>query len=203
MKNTGGEGVLLLTRNPMKGFCPERPTGARDLSWYPAKGLYPSDHLSRAQSRDRELRISPPILRGISIPFTRRHEVRGIVMDPSFAFGRRSRAYATKRIRTARRRSASRNSSFVKAFPSFHPVGEEDVCLVRLRSVAVRGPNQFLAVGGEHREGIEIGMVGDPFLARSVFMDEVEVEVAPVLRIGHIGCKNDALSVRVPVRSKI
>jgi hypothetical protein len=32
-----GEGVLLLTRHPMKDVCPERPSEARDLSWNPMR----------------------------------------------------------------------------------------------------------------------------------------------------------------------
>src|SRR6266851_4345861 len=39
-KNTG-VGGLLLTRNPAKDFCPERPSGGRDLSCYPAKHFCP------------------------------------------------------------------------------------------------------------------------------------------------------------------
>jgi|SRR5271163_1433262 len=34
-KKTGGVGLLLLTRNPTKDFCPERPSGVRDLSFHP------------------------------------------------------------------------------------------------------------------------------------------------------------------------
>jgi hypothetical protein len=36
-KRRGGRGVLLLTRNPAKDFCPERPSGARDLSSNPTR----------------------------------------------------------------------------------------------------------------------------------------------------------------------
>jgi hypothetical protein len=48
-EKTRGEGVLLLTRHPMKGVCPERPSGAKDLATNPTtegsgpvgKGSYP------------------------------------------------------------------------------------------------------------------------------------------------------------------
>src|SRR5258707_3977300 len=36
-----GVGVLLLTRHPRKGVCPERPSGVKDLSSNPKKDFYP------------------------------------------------------------------------------------------------------------------------------------------------------------------
>src|SRR5258707_11954409 len=36
-----GVGVLLLTRHPMKGVRPERPSGVKDLSSNPKKDFYP------------------------------------------------------------------------------------------------------------------------------------------------------------------
>ena len=43
MKNIGGWPLLWLTRHPMKGVCPERPSGVKDLysalftpSWSPS-----------------------------------------------------------------------------------------------------------------------------------------------------------------------
>jgi len=41
-----------------------------------------------------------------------------------------------------------------------HPIGDENIRLVRGFSVAVGSPDKALAVGGKHREGVEIG-VGD------------------------------------------
>src|SRR6266852_7758113 len=40
-KQRGG-GVLSLTRHPMKGVCPERPSGVKDLSSNPTKDFYPA-----------------------------------------------------------------------------------------------------------------------------------------------------------------
>ena len=40
-KHRGG-GLLWLTRIPMKGFCPERPSGAKDLTSHPNKEFYPA-----------------------------------------------------------------------------------------------------------------------------------------------------------------
>src|SRR5712692_5665885 len=99
MKNMGGRGVLLLTRNSMKDFCPERPTGARDRSSRPKKDFSPVYRQPRGE-RHRE--------------------------EAPIAFRRRSRSKANRRIRAARLPSASRKLSFVKAFPSLHPVREED-----------------------------------------------------------------------------
>ncbi len=41
LTKNAGVGGLLLTRNPAKDFCPERPSGARDLSCHPAKDFCP------------------------------------------------------------------------------------------------------------------------------------------------------------------
>src|ERR1039458_8126487 len=39
-----------------------------------------------------------------------------------------------------------------------HPIGDENVGLVRHFAVAVGGPHQPLAVGGEHGESVEVGI---------------------------------------------
>ena len=44
---------------------------------------------------------------------------------------------------------------------SLHPVGDENIRFVRSFSVAIGGPDEALAVRGKHREGVEIGMIGD------------------------------------------
>jgi hypothetical protein len=43
----------------------------------------------------------------------------------------------------------------------WHPIGDEDVGLVRSFGVAVRGPHQFFPVGTEHGEAIEAVAIGD------------------------------------------
>src|SRR6266571_9038126 len=55
-KNTG-VGGLLLTRNPTKDFCPERPSGGRDLSSRPDARLQGRRH-ARANACDPE---GPPL----------------------------------------------------------------------------------------------------------------------------------------------
>src|SRR5260221_623716 len=63
---------------------------------------------------------------------------------------------------------------------SLHPIGDENVRLVRGFAVAVRSPDEALAVGGKHREGVEIGMMGElaDVAAIRVHCKNVEVAVA-------------------------
>src|SRR5258707_1406189 len=48
-KKHRGEGVLLLTRPPRKGVCPERPSGVKDLSCHPMRMRIRSE---RSESKD-------------------------------------------------------------------------------------------------------------------------------------------------------
>src|SRR5215469_6138079 len=84
-----------------------------------------------------------------------------------------------------------------------HPVGDEDVGLVRDLSVAVGGPDQTLAIGGEHGESVEIGVIGDALLPGAFFVDDVKIEVAPIFRVGLMRSENDALAVRQPIRTEV
>src|SRR6266481_137477 len=59
-----GVGVLLLTRHPRKGVCPERPSGVKDLSSNPKKDFYPE----RAP-RPKEL-SSFPMSESVLSPFS-------------------------------------------------------------------------------------------------------------------------------------
>ena len=62
-----------------------------------------------------------------------------------------------------------------------HPIRDEHVGLVRLFAVAVGGPDQALAIGGEHREGVEVRDESDALLSGAVLVDDVEIEVAAAL----------------------
>jgi hypothetical protein len=70
-------------------------------------------------------------------------------------------------------------------------------------AVAVGGPDQALAVGGEHGEAIEIGMEGDALLVGAVFVDDVEIEVATIFWIGLIGGEDDAVAIGEKVRTEV
>src|SRR3974390_917691 len=84
-----------------------------------------------------------------------------------------------------------------------HPVGDEDVGLVRDLAVSVGGPDKTLAIGGEHGESVEIGGIGDALLPGAVFVDDVEIEVAPIFRVRLIRSEDDALAVRQPIRTEV
>ena len=47
-----------------------------------------------------------------------------------------------------------------------NPVGDEDIRFVRHPAVAVGGPGETSAVGGEHGESVEIGVIGDALRSR-------------------------------------
>src|SRR6266851_9380802 len=68
-KQRGG-GVLSLTRHPMKGVCPERPSGVKDLSSNPTKDFYPAcpNHVGEEHRGDGTFR---PRRKGISSVFGR------------------------------------------------------------------------------------------------------------------------------------
>src|SRR5512139_1412546 len=74
---------------------------------------------------------------------------------------------------------------------SLMPIGKEEVGLVRLPGVAVRGPEQLPPVGGEHRESVEyraeghlLHLAGARHRGGGVDQEEVEVAAAriPVVR---------------------
>ena len=67
-----------------------------------------------------------------------------------------------------------------------HPIGDENIRLVRRFSVAVGSPNEALAVGGKHREGVEIGVIGHSVEACAVFIDQIEIEAAGIFLIANI-----------------
>jgi hypothetical protein len=69
---------------------------------------------------------------------------------------------------------------------SLHPIGDENIRFVRGLAVAIRGPDETLAVGGKHREGVEVGMISDLLEAGAVDIDGVEVEAAGVFLVRYI-----------------
>src|SRR5437763_777715 len=82
------------------------------------------------------------------------------------------------------------------------PVGDEEVCLVRIGIVAVRRPNDAVAIGTEHRKAVE-GVRGRHLLeAGSVRIDQKKVEI-PELGVGMmVRGKDDFLSVGGPRGTK-
>jgi hypothetical protein len=60
-KKYGGEGILLLTRHPRKGVCPERPSGVKDLSRYPMRiAVLPAPSFSGSE-RSKSIRDSDSV----------------------------------------------------------------------------------------------------------------------------------------------
>src|SRR5208283_4704168 len=86
---------------------------------------------------------------------------------------------------------------------SVGPIGNKNIGFMRNFAVAIGSPNEALAVGGEHGEAIEIGVEGDAFLARAVFVYDVEVEIAAVFGISLIGGEDDALAIGQEIRGEI
>src|SRR5688572_12485214 len=57
------------------------------------------------------------------------------------------------------------------------PVSDEEIGIGLDRGMAIRGPDELLAVGREHREAVEGGAERHLLEARAVEVDEVEIEV--------------------------
>jgi hypothetical protein len=74
---------------------------------------------------------------------------------------------------------------------------------VRGFAVAIGSPDEPPAVGSEHREGVEIGRISDALEASTVFVDDIEIEIAAVFRIGNVRSEDDAFSVGMPVGREI
>src|SRR5690349_4409066 len=74
---------------------------------------------------------------------------------------------------------------------------------MRLFAVAVGGPHEALAVGSEHREGVEILEKGDSLLPTAVLVDDVEIEVAAALGICLVGSEDDPLAIGMVERREI
>ena len=53
------------------------------------------------------------------------------------------------------------------------PIRDEDVGFMRSLAVAIGSPHEALAIGGEHREAVEVGMKSDALLVGAVFVDGV------------------------------
>src|ERR1700730_17655808 len=53
-----------------------------------------------------------------------------------------------------------------------HPVGNENIGLVRSFAIAIGSPYEALAVRREHREGVEIRVIGDAVETCSIFVDQ-------------------------------
>src|SRR5579862_9218828 len=88
--------------------------------------------------------------------------------------------------------SRVRTSGTPALLKSLHPIRDEKVCLMGGFVIAIRGPDEAFAVGGKHREGVEIGMGGDLFEAGAVLIDHVEIEAAGIFLVRHVGGKNNA-----------
>src|SRR6266404_8438828 len=80
-----------------------------------------------------------------------------------------------------------RNGNFEKTRQSrrdlLHPIGDENIRLVRGFSVAVGSPDEALAVGGKHWESVEIGVIGDAAETCAILVDQVEIEPAGILLV--------------------
>jgi tetratricopeptide (TPR) repeat protein len=55
-----GEGMLLLTRHPRKGVCPERPSGVKDLSSSPREDFYPEEPAAQRMYSERRSNQNEP-----------------------------------------------------------------------------------------------------------------------------------------------
>ncbi len=66
---------------------------------------------------------------------------------------------------------------------SIHPVGDEQVRVACATIVAVARPDDLLAIGREHGEGVEDALRGDLRQARSIEIDHVELEVVAPRRM--------------------
>jgi hypothetical protein len=62
--------------------------------------------------------------------------------------------------------------------PSVHPIGDENVRLVRIGIVAVRSPDDLFAIRAEHRESIERGCRRHLLEPGPVRIDQKEIEIA-------------------------
>jgi hypothetical protein len=90
------------------------------------------------------------------------------------------------RFETISRSECQRPSLERREKISLHPIGNEYVRLVGGFAVAIGGPDEALAIGGEHWEGVEIGVVGDLLKAGAIDVDGVEIETAGVFLVGNI-----------------
>src|ERR1700691_2841923 len=80
------------------------------------------------------------------------------------------------------------------------PVGNKNIGLVRSFAVAIGRPDQPLAVGRKHWEGVEVWMIGDLLESATVNIDGVEIESAGIFLVGHVGGENDPLAAREKIR---
>ena len=85
---------------------------------------------------------------------------------------------------------------------SVDPISYEDVRLVRVRIVTVRGPDDLLAVRAEHRESIKSGRRRHLLERGAIRLDQKEIEVAE-LGIGvMVGGEHDPLAIGRPRRAE-
>src|SRR3990172_1284176 len=83
------------------------------------------------------------------------------------------------------------------------PIRNKYVRLAPLLRVPVRGPGQFPAVRGEHREAVEHGIIRDPLKSCAVDVYDIDLEIMAVLfyvlaPVVHVARKDEPLSVRMP-----
>ncbi len=76
--------------------------------------------------------------------------------------------------------SASNNHSFAlhTTRPSVHPIGDENVRLVRIGVVTVRSPDDFLAVAAEHGKSVEGRCRRHLLESCPVGIDQKQIEIA-------------------------
>src|SRR5215471_4613363 len=70
-------------------------------------------------------------------------------------------------------------------------------------AIAIRSPDQALAIGSEHWETVEIRVEGDALLAGPVFVDGVKIEIAAILGIRRVGSKDNSFTIGKPVGSEV
>src|SRR5258708_19898714 len=76
-----GWGHLLLTRQPLKGVCPERPSGVKDLSCHPMRMRILSEH---SESKDLSSEFGVQMLRRSGVATFPRSDTLFFPSSPTF-----------------------------------------------------------------------------------------------------------------------